>query len=36
VSVDPVYASSIIWTLAICIGVITTGIWLKFEQWRKN
>jgi hypothetical protein len=26
VSVDPVYASSIIWTLAICIGVITTGI----------
>ena len=36
VSVDLIYASSIIWTLGVCIAVITTGIGLKFEQWRKN
>lgn len=36
VDVDPVYASSIIWTLWICISVISTGIWLKFNQRKKN
>lgn len=36
VAVDPVYASSILWTLGICLGIITTGIGLKFEQWKKN
>ena len=36
VSVDPVYASSIIWTLGICIAVITSGIGAKFEQRKNN
>lgn len=36
VAVDPVYASGIIWTLGVCIAVISAGIGLKFEQWRKN
>lgn len=36
VDVNPVYASSVIWTLWICISVISTGIWLKFEQRKKN
>jgi hypothetical protein len=36
VSVDPVYASSIIWTLWICISIISAGIWMKFEQWKNN
>lgn len=36
VDVDPVYASSIIWTLWICISAISTGIWLKFHQRKKN
>lgn len=26
IAVDPIYASSIIWTLGICIVVITAGI----------
>jgi hypothetical protein len=34
--VDPVYASSIIWTLGVCIAIIFAGIWLKFEQRNKN
>jgi len=36
ISVDPVYASSIIWTLWVCISIISAGIWMKFEQWKKN
>ncbi len=36
VDVDPVYASSIIWTLGVCIAIIFAGIWLKFEQRNKN
>lgn len=36
VDVDPVYASSIIWTLWICISVISAGIWLKFNQRKNN
>lgn len=36
VSVDPVYASSIIWTLGVCIAVISAGIGMKFEQRKKN
>ena len=36
VSVDPVYASSIIWILGICIAFITAGIGRRFEQWKKN
>lgn len=36
ISVDPVYASSILWVLAISIVVITGGIGARFEQWRKN
>ncbi len=36
VAVDPVYASSIIWTLGICITIITAGIGARFDAWRKN
>ena len=36
VSVDPIYASSIIWTLGICIAVLTAGIGAKFEQRKNN
>jgi hypothetical protein len=36
VSVDPVYASSIIRTLGICIAVLAAGIWAKFEQRKNN
>lgn len=36
VSVDPVYASSIIRTIGICIAALTAGIGAKFEQWKKN
>ncbi len=28
--------SQIIRTLGACIAIITAGIWLKFEQWKKN
>ena len=35
-AVDPVYASSIIWVLGICIAVISLGIGLRFEKWKKN
>ncbi len=35
-AVDPVYASSIIWVLGICIAVISLWIGLRFEKWRKN
>ncbi len=36
VNVDPVYASSIIWTLGVCIALISAGIGMKFEQRKKN
>lgn len=36
VQVDPVYASSIIWTLGVCISVIAAGIGMKFEDWKMN
>ena len=36
VSVDPVYASSIIWTLGVCIAVISAGIWWRLDKWIKN
>jgi len=36
VDVDPSYSAGIIWVVVICIGVIATGIGLKFDQWRKN
>jgi H+/gluconate symporter-like permease len=36
VNVDPVYASSIIWTLGVCIAIISAGIGMKCEQWRRN
>ena len=36
VSVDPIYAQSIIWVLWICIAVISLSIWLVFDKWRKN
>lgn len=36
VNVDPVYATSIIRTLGVCIAVITAGIGSRFDQWRKN
>ncbi len=36
VSVDPVYASSIIWTLGVCIAVISAGIWCRLDKWIKN
>ena len=36
IAVDPVYASSILWVLAISITVISVGIGARFEQWRKN
>ena len=35
-AVDAFYTHNIIWTLAICIAVISAGIWRRFEQWRKN
>ncbi len=35
-AVDPVYASSIIWVLWICISVISLWIGLRFEKWKKN
>lgn len=36
VSIDPVYASSIIWTLGVCIALISAGIWWRLEKWIKN
>lgn len=36
VAIDPVYANNIIWTLGICIAIISIGIGMKFEAWRKN
>ena len=36
VDVDPVYASSIIWTLWICIAIITAWIWARREKRLKN
>jgi hypothetical protein len=36
VDVDPVYASSIIWTLGVCIAVISAGIWWRLDKWIKN
>ncbi len=36
VSVDPVYASSIIWTLGVCIALISAGIWWRLDKWIKN
>jgi hypothetical protein len=35
-AVDPIYASSIIWVLGICIAVISLWIGLRFEKWKKN
>ena len=35
-AVDPVYASSIIWVLGLCIAVISLWIGLRFEKWKKN
>ena len=35
-AVDPVYADTIIWTLDICIVIITAGIGRRFDQWKKN
>jgi hypothetical protein len=28
--------SQIVWLLGICIAIITMGIGLRFEHWRKN
>ena len=36
INVDPIYAKSIIWTLWICITIISAGIGMKFDQWKKN
>lgn len=36
IAVDPVYASSILWILGGSIVVISAGIGLKFETWKKN
>jgi hypothetical protein len=36
IDVDPVYASSIIWTLGICIAIISAGIWARREKRLKN
>ena len=36
VSVDPVYASSIIWTLGVCIAIISGMIWWRLDKWMKN
>jgi translocator protein len=36
ISVDPVYASSMIWILGICIAIISLGIGARFIQWKKN
>ena len=36
VSVDPVYANSIIWTLGVCIALISAGIWRRLDKWIKN
>ncbi len=35
VSVDPIYTVDIIWTLGVCIVVIATWIWLRFDKWKK-
>ena len=34
--IDPIYAKSIIWTVWVCIVMISTWIGLSFEKWKKN
>lgn len=36
IAVDPIYATSIIWVLGICISVISFWIGLRFEKRKKN
>ena len=36
VSVDPVYASSVIWTLGVCVAIISVGIGMRLDKWIKN
>jgi hypothetical protein len=36
VAVDPIYAMSIIWTLGVCIAIISAGVGMKLEQWKNN
>lgn len=36
IDVDPIYAKSIIWTLGLCIAVISGMIGWRLEKWIKN
>mgnify|MGYP007030458731 CR=1 FL=1 len=36
VAVDPIYASSIIWTLGVCIAIVAAWIWSRREKRLKN
>lgn len=33
IAIDPVYASDILWMLALCSIILSRGVWWKREQW---
>jgi hypothetical protein len=36
ISIDPAYASSIIWTLGLCSIILSWFLWWRWQQWLRN